>query len=607
MIDNSPKGSTTRPSRWPRSVAELRRRIGRLPAVAAAKEQLRAIQKKAHDRLSKPWLIFPIGAFPSKADLPKISVAVQLHLYYQDLLDEFLFYLSQIPVPFDLFLSLPRDTPGHSELSAKLSTQLPLLGQINIKEVENRGRDLAPVFVTFAEELQRYDIIGHIHTKRSPHNWAKRDWRQFLLCHLLGSPATIASAFRYLSSKPSVGLLFPQYHPSLAKQISWGTNLPRASWLAERLDLTINKRHPGNFPAGSMFWAKSAALRPLLQAGLTREDFEEEQGQVDGTLAHAIERSLPMVCRKAGFSCKQFGLPVAPWLLNFFPKGRPYLSSKDPGQQEAALLAHRNYQGVRDTVICTALAGEYDTLTLPEEINPTYEYVCFSDRPLADLGLWKILPFTYQHADNTRRCRYVKTHLHTYFPEDQRILWIDCNILIRGDLDGYFEKLERSQALVAAVEHPKRRSILEEARECKRLKKDQGSVIDQQVARYTEAAFNPSRIAETGLLFFRGWPLKLQQALDLWWTEIESFSKRDQLSFQYALHTAGVEWLPLLAEGYSTRNHPDFAFFEHRINSQYGITPPNRANSEYRLPPFVAKYSEVRNPTAATKEPASKL
>ena len=40
------------------------------------------------------------------------------------------------------------------------------------------------------------------------------------------------------------------------------------------------------YPAGSFFWAKTDALKPLFDREFRIEDFPEEQGQTDGTLAH---------------------------------------------------------------------------------------------------------------------------------------------------------------------------------------------------------------------------------------------------------------------------------------------------------------------------------
>src|SRR5262249_13012858 len=56
------------------------------------------------------------------------------------------------------------------------------------------------------------------------------------------------------------------------------------------------------FPSGSMFWARSAALRPLLDLNLSYGDFPEEAGQIDGTPAHAIERLYYYACERAGFT-----------------------------------------------------------------------------------------------------------------------------------------------------------------------------------------------------------------------------------------------------------------------------------------------------------------
>src|SRR3546814_19485928 len=50
------------------------------------------------------------------------------------------------------------------------------------------------------------------------------------------------------------------------------------------------------------FWVRPAALRLLLDAHLGVTDFEAEAGQLDGTLAHAVERVLTLAAGAAGYT-----------------------------------------------------------------------------------------------------------------------------------------------------------------------------------------------------------------------------------------------------------------------------------------------------------------
>ena len=81
------------------------------------------------------------------------KVAVILHLYYLDLITEIVEYLSNIPVPFDLFIST--DT-REKELAICKSPLAQLAQSIELRIVPNRGRDMAPKLITFVDVIAKY-------------------------------------------------------------------------------------------------------------------------------------------------------------------------------------------------------------------------------------------------------------------------------------------------------------------------------------------------------------------------------------------------------------------------------------------------------------------
>jgi FMN phosphatase YigB (HAD superfamily) len=229
-----------------------------------------------------------------------LTVGVMTHVFYPDLLDELAGYLSHIPLPYVLMISV-MDESTRALAETHLSG-LPRLTVLDIRIVPNRGRDIAPLLVTFREEILKLDLICHVHTKKSLYAGQEQNsWRGYLFQSLLGSPDRLSWVFGMFHANPKLGMIYPESYASVPL---WGhTWLSNAEWgrqLAERLGFEIDAASYLDFPAGSMFWARTQALRPLLELGLRTESFPPEQGQVDGTLQHAIERMLCLVTRHQG-------------------------------------------------------------------------------------------------------------------------------------------------------------------------------------------------------------------------------------------------------------------------------------------------------------------
>lgn len=179
--------------------------------------------------------------------------------------------------------------------------------KIQVRFVPNRGRNFGPLFVEFASEIRKHDILIHLHSKKSSHSkgklgveWGSRAWKLLALDERLSS-STIAT----LQSNVSVGLLYP-YVEDLVRPINlaWSTNyFPLVdSEMEHVLPKPRSLFDPLQFPAGGMFAAKVDALLPLLRLSWAYSQFPVELGQVDGTLQHGLERAIGKVADARGFS-----------------------------------------------------------------------------------------------------------------------------------------------------------------------------------------------------------------------------------------------------------------------------------------------------------------
>ena len=225
-------------------------------------------------------------------------IAVICHLFYTDLADEIRGYLENIPFPFDLIVTT--DDPQKVNAIENAFSSLDR-GNLEIRIAPNRGRDIAPKLITCKDVYDHYEYILYIHTKKSPHAENLRGWRNYLLETLLGSKEIVESIFEMFRVNKGIGMMAPRHHDDVKSYIGWGWNFMEATKLASRMGITIREDGRIDFPSGSMFWARSSALKPLLDVGISMEDFPPEGRQLDGTLAHIIERLFFFSCERAGY------------------------------------------------------------------------------------------------------------------------------------------------------------------------------------------------------------------------------------------------------------------------------------------------------------------
>jgi glycosyltransferase involved in cell wall biosynthesis len=273
--------------------------------------------------------------------------------------------------------------------------------------------------------------------------------------------------------------------------------------------------------------------------------------------------------RPGGLAADPDGLPDIHCSTFHARRPYPFMAPAALDAVHASYLRQKMSRGATHSgrVVFTAITGDYGAPRYHEHLMNDCDYCVFVDNDsVSDGQVYDLRSIPYFDEDAVRMARFVKTHPHMMVPDYGIAVWIDGNILIRGDISGLIDDFERSGLPVAAVPHPLRTSVYAEAEDCIRKSKDDAGVVEQQMARYRSAGFDGDSLIESNLLMYRLDHPQLAPFLSAWWAEMERGSRRDQLSLTYAMAQTGVTWFPLTQRPDSVRNHPALALLEHGSN-----------------------------------------
>ena len=224
---------------------------------------------------------------PTEAALT-LRTALHIHAHYVDPLEGLLSHLAANQARPTIYVSV-----HHKEAEAEVDRIMSrYAGDHSIRIMPNAGRDIGPFLTGFGAELvDEYDIVGHVHTKKSvalSNDDLVQNWTHFLQENVLGGETGGAMLDRVLNAfaeDEKLGVVFPA-DPNL---LSWTRNRDRATQLARRMGLG-DLPHAFDFPVGTMFWMRSEALRPFVDLRLGWSDYPREPVAYDGTMLHALER-----------------------------------------------------------------------------------------------------------------------------------------------------------------------------------------------------------------------------------------------------------------------------------------------------------------------------
>lgn len=229
--------------------------------------------------------------------------------------------------------------------------------------------------------------------------------------------------------------------------------------------------------------------------------------------------------------------------------------------------------------VYTCIVGGYDDLIQPlvEDSRCDYYYLGFNKSE--NIGAYKCVDITgrFPNAisnDYHRINRYCKTHPHIFFPQYDYSVYVDGSIQIQTNISHLLRKI--GDIGIASYGMPFAIDTYEHAVSLwyrnGKGEPDGRIRIQNQMQRYAEEGFpRLFGLTENGVLVREHNNDNCIRIMDTWWDEVLNYSRRDQLSFMYAIWKNGFTPQDIGYIDDTFRNGPEFCFKEHNMDTNLKI------------------------------------
>ena len=213
-------------------------------------------------------------------------------------------------------------------------------------------------------------------------------------------------------------------------------------------------------------------------------------------------------------------------------------------------------------VVYTALFGDYDTLRDPIESFGNCKFICFTDQNNLTSDVWEIRVIKDTNLPPNEMNRKYKLLPHLFLSNYDQSLYIDSNISLMGNPAVLLRKHARNGFFMSR--HFARDCIYDEALECAAQKKGHYGDIFRQMRFYkTQGMPKGFGLGDNSILLRDHNDPKVIRLMEEWWLQINTYSKRDQLSLAYVLWKNGEEFTFL--DETSPKEKGIFKYEQHKL------------------------------------------
>ncbi|WP_429133930.1 rhamnan synthesis F family protein [Ensifer sp. 4252] len=229
----------------------------------------------------------------------RLSLCIHLHCFYIELLHEVVDRLRPLTMPFSFVVTVCSDADAVT--ARRLLGDLKGHEDFHVLVAANRGRDIAPFLIDARPIWRKSDLVLHLHTKRSPHISWGNNWRRYLIDRTIGGEPLLEGVINYFQHHAHTGIMYPENYCMIRHFTEKEQNSDSIRSVAQTLGLRGDFQALREYPAGSMAFYRVSALAGIFDADGLENLFEAENGQLDGTTAHALERLLAEAVRQGGY------------------------------------------------------------------------------------------------------------------------------------------------------------------------------------------------------------------------------------------------------------------------------------------------------------------
>ena len=164
---------------------------------------------KISNNKKRPQIVIPyyIDSLSNKNNSKQkiVTIAIHIQIYRNSISNGIIYYLSNIPTNFDLYVS-SENSFDHEAFKRMLTTSIPLLKSYYFGNDQSKDESLLPLFLKFGKQLSKYDFVGHFYTENIA-NDEKIDIQEnykFLLGNKKDGPERISHIFGLLNEEAKV-------------------------------------------------------------------------------------------------------------------------------------------------------------------------------------------------------------------------------------------------------------------------------------------------------------------------------------------------------------------------------------------------------------------